>query len=131
MKATLFTDGGSRGNPGAAAIGYVLTPETGKAMRHGETIGVATNNQAEYQALLAGMRHARKLKISHLSCFLDSELVVKQLTGIYRIKDADLRVHATAIAALVKEFQQVKYTHVRREKNKEADSLVNEALDNA
>ena len=130
MKATLHTDGGSRGNPGPAAIGYVLRIEDEETIFHGEAIGDTTNNQAEYQALLAGLNRAQEEGVADLECFLDSELVVKQLKGEYRVKDQDLKPHFEAIKQLAAQLSSVSYTHVKREKNKEADKLVNQALDN-
>lgn len=129
MKATLHTDGGSRGNPGPAAIGYVLRVEDRETIFHGEAIGKTTNNQAEYQALLAGVRRALEEQVTELECFLDSELVVKQLKGEYRVKDQDLKPHFEAIKKITSDLTSISYTHVKREKNKEADRLVNEALD--
>lgn len=129
MKATLHTDGGSRGNPGPAAIGYVLRVEDQEAIFHGEAIGETTNNQAEYQALLAGLGRAREEGVAELECFLDSELVVKQLKGEYRVKDQDLKPHFEAIKKLAAGLTSISYTHVKRDKNKEADKLVNQALD--
>lgn len=128
MRATLCTDGGARGNPGPAGIGYVLKIGT-RAVRHGEYIGVATNNQAEYRALIAGLQRAKTEGATELSCFLDSELLVKQLLGEYRVRDADLRPLHGEARSLAERFQRVTFTHVPREKNKEADRLVNEAID--
>ena len=127
--ATLYSDGGARGNPGPAGIGYVLTLTDGMEIKHGETIGATTNNQAEYKALLAGMDRAFKEQVTQLSCFLDSELVVKQLNGIYRVKDQDLRTRVAEVASLTSHFKTVTFEHIPRAKNKEADRLVNEALD--
>ncbi len=128
-KATLYSDGGSRGNPGPAAIGYVLDIADGKTLTHAETIGDKTNNQAEYQALHNGLVRARSERVSWLKCYLDSELVVKQLNGDYRVKDANLRLIFEQVKMIIKKFDSVTFSHVPREKNKEADKLVNEALD--
>ncbi|MFA5853922.1 MAG: ribonuclease HI family protein [Patescibacteria group bacterium] len=125
-----YTDGGSRGNPGPAAFGYVLkTPDGETIAGHGEYIGITTNNQAEYKAILAAIRKARELGTETLEMRMDSELAMKQLTGEYRVKDAGLAgiymlIHNEKIA-----FKKVTFTHVRREYNKEADALVNLALD--
>ncbi|MEK7556345.1 MAG: ribonuclease HI family protein, partial [Patescibacteria group bacterium] len=91
MQATLYTDGGARGNPGPGGIGYILSFEDGREVSKGTYIGEATNNQAEYKALRAGMARARAEGVSQLLCRLDSELAVKQLSGEYRVKDPDLK----------------------------------------
>lgn len=129
MKAVLYTDGGARGNPGPAGIGYVILLEDGREIAAGEYIGEATNNQAEYRALLAGMQRARKEKIEELECRLDSELVVKQLNGEYRVKDVDLKPRFEEVKSLAAAFFHISFTHVLREKNKPADKLVNKAVD--
>ncbi len=129
--ATLYSDGGSRGNPGPAGIGFVLRADDRDPIGVGDHIGDATNNQAEYRALLAGMQRAHEEQVTALDCFLDSELVVKQLKGEYRVRDADLRPLFAEVSSLVTHFETVTFTHVRREKNKEADKLVNIALDKA
>jgi ribonuclease HI len=129
MKASLYTDGGARGNPGPAAIGYVLTMAGRDAIEHGEFIGRATNNQAEYTALRRGIERARREGVDELNCFLDSELVVKQMAGDYRVRDADLKPLYADVCGLLDSFARVTFNHVRREKNKRADKLVNHALD--
>jgi len=129
MKATLYTDGGARGNPGPAGIGFVLRIGKRESIEVGKYIGETTNNQAEYQALIAGMERARREKVNVLECVLDSELVVKQIAREYRVRDADLKPHYAKICELIRAFDKVTFTHVRREKNKEADWLVNEVLD--
>lgn len=129
MKAILYTDGGARGNPGPAGIGYVLLFDDGREIEKGEYIGEATNNQAEYKALLAGLQRARQEEILELECRLDSELVVKQLSGEYRVKDADLKPLRERVKNLAAAFEKISFTHIPREKNKKADKLVNKALD--
>ena len=130
MKARLFTDGGARGNPGPAAYGFVLEGEDGTVLAaHGEAIGTATNNVAEYSALLAGLRRAAELGIDELEVVSDSELMVKQMTGLYRVKNEALRDLSLEAASLARALPRVTYTHVRREHNELADRLVNEALD--
>ena len=131
MQATLFTDGGARGNPGPAGIGYVLSLEDGREFRAGHYLGEATNNQAEYKALLAGLQRAQRERVDELLCRLDSELVVKQLSGEYRVKDLDLKPLFEQVNALVPSFLKVSFEHVPREENAEADGLVNEAIDAA
>ncbi len=129
MKAKLFTDGGSRGNPGPAAIGGVLYEEEKVLANFSHYLGQGTNNQAEYNALLMGLELAKKHKVTDLQCFLDSELVVKQLNKEYRVKDADLAKLFVKVWNLSQEFKSISFRHVRRELNKEADRLVNLALD--
>jgi ribonuclease HI len=132
MKARLFTDGGARGNPGPAAAAYVLEADDGTVLdARGETIGVATNNVAEYRALLAGLVRALELGVRELEVVSDSELLVKQMTGDYRIKNAALIELSLEAARLAREIGRVTYSAVRRTENELADSLVNEALDAA
>jgi ribonuclease HI len=132
VKARLFTDGGARGNPGPAAAAYVLEAENGAVLAaHGEAIGVATNNVAEYRALLAGLACAAELGVDELEVVSDSELLVKQMRGEYRVKNAALRELSLEAASLARRIGSVTYTAVRREHNELADSLVNEALDRA
>ena len=128
-KATLYSDGGARGNPGPAAIGFVLDIVDGDVIKHGEYVGAKTNNQAEYLALKAGLLWALQAGVDEISCFLDSELVVKQLAGEYRVKDAKLKELFFDVEQLREQFGQIEFKHVPREKNKEADRLLNEALD--
>lgn len=130
MRATLSTDGGARGNPGPAAYAYVLEAEDGTVLAaHGEAIGVATNNVAEYSALLAGLEKAVELGVSELEVISDSELMVKQMRGEYRVKNEALRELSLRAARLARDVGSVSYKAVRREQNKLADRLVNEALD--
>ncbi|MGH3011867.1 MAG: reverse transcriptase-like protein [Gaiellaceae bacterium] len=132
MKARLFTDGGSRGNPGPAAAAYVLEAEDGAVLAaHGEAIGVATNNVAEYRALVAGLEQARDFGVDDLEVVADSELVVKQMRGQYKVKNAALKELSLRAANLARAIGSVRYTAVRREHNELADQLVNEALDAA
>jgi ribonuclease HI len=129
-KVIIFTDGGARGNPGPAGIGAVIYNEHKKVIAEiSEFLGVATNNQAEYKALIAAFRKAADLGAAELECYLDSELVVKQLKGEYRVKDKDLAVLFLAIHNLSLSFKKITYTHMPRERNKEADRLANEAMD--
>ncbi len=130
MKAKLSTDGGARGNPGPAAYGYVLEIEDGPVLdSRGETIGVATNNVAEYRALVAGLESALAHGVTELEVVSDSELVVKQMRGEYKVKNEALRRLSLEAARLARELGSVTYTAVRREHNELADRLVNEALD--
>jgi ribonuclease HI len=132
VKARLSTDGGARGNPGPAAYGYVLEAEDGTILdARGEAIGVATNNVAEYRALIAGLARAAEAGVDELEVISDSELIVKQMRGEYRVKNEALRALSLEAAALARKIGRVTYTAVRREHNKLADRLVNEALDRA
>jgi probable phosphoglycerate mutase len=132
VKARLSTDGGARGNPGPAASAYVLEAEDGTLLdARGEAIGVATNNVAEYRALVAGLRAALERQVDELEVVSDSELVVKQMRGEYRVKNAALRELSLEAARLARMIGDVRYTAVRREHNELADRLVNEALDGA
>jgi ribonuclease HI len=132
VRAKLSTDGGARGNPGPAAYGYVLEAEDGTVLAaHGETIGVATNNVAEYRALIAGLEKALELAVSEVEVVSDSELLVKQMTGEYKVKKPTLQELSLEAARLARRFDRISYTAVRREHNELADRLVNEALDSA
>ena len=132
MKGRLFTDGGARGNPGPAAAAYVLETEDGTVLdARGETIGFATNNVAEYRALVAGLARAVELGVDELEVVSDSELLVKQMTGEYRVKNAALIELSLEATRLAREIGRVSYSAVRRAENELADSLVNEALDAA
>ena len=132
MKARLSTDGGSRGNPGPAAYGFVLETDDGSVLdARGEVIGVATNNVAEYRGLLAGLASALERGIEELEVVSDSELLVKQRRGEYKVKNPTLRELVDEAESLARRLQRVRYTAVRREHNELADRLVNEALDSA
>jgi ribonuclease HI len=130
VKAKLSTDGGARGNPGPAAYAYVLeTPDGTVLDARGETIGVATNNVAEYCALVAGLEAALERGVTELEVVSDSELLVKQMRGEYKVKNAALRTLSLKASRLARELGKVTYKAVPREHNELADRLVNEALD--
>jgi probable phosphoglycerate mutase len=130
VKAKLSTDGGARGNPGPAAFAYVLEDEDGVLLEsHGEAIGHATNNVAEYRGLIAGLEAALRHGVDELDVISDSELVVKQMRGEYKVKNEALRELSAQAARLARRLGDVRYTAVRREHNELADRLVNEALD--
>lgn len=130
-KIKVYTDGGARGNPGPAGLGVVIYDEKDNLMsRHNKYIGVATNNQAEYQALILALEKAKEMGAQNLECFLDSELVVKQLNGEYRVKDRDLGPLFIKVWNLKQGFKKITFCHIPREKNKEADRLVGEAVKN-
>jgi ribonuclease HI len=129
---TLYTDGGARGNPGPAAIGIVLLgPSRAIIKQIKRYIGKATNNQAEYTALIEGLKLAKIYWKGPLACFTDSELLVRQVNGEYDVKNKDLKLAHSAVQALIKVFRSVSFTHVRRDDGMQsiADKLVNEALD--
>lgn len=141
-KIILHTDGGSRGNPGPAAIGVWLSVQGGSALggetfekKYGECIGIATNNVAEYAALVFALKKVKSLvgkdkaKKYELECYLDSELVVKQLNHEYKLKEEYIQKNFIEIWNLMLDYKSVKFYHIPREKNKIADALVNEALD--
>lgn len=126
----LYTDGGARGNPGLAGVGvYVKSPTGESLIERGELIGIATNNVAEYTALLLGLRMAFERGITHLHCFLDSELVVQQVNGVYRVKEPNLQLLSLKVQEYKKLFEHIEFTAIVREKNRKADELVNSALD--
>ena len=127
----IHTDGGSRGNPGPSAIGVVITTPDGSHLESfGKYLGVATNNQAEYSAVVAAIKAAEKYHPQKLQLILDSELIVKQLNGQYRVKNADLQSYYHEIQKLTSGLE-VSYSHVLRHENQLADIEVNKALDEA
>ncbi len=131
MSVHIFSDGASRGNPGISAIGYLILRDDGRLLaRHGAYVGVRTNNQAEYEAVIAALEAATTLHAEEVVCHLDSELVVKQLTGAYRVRNPALRCLWQRVHALTSHFRQVAFRHVAREDWHLAavDRLANEAL---
>ncbi len=132
-KLIIYSDGGARGNPGPAAIGVAMYASSGDELKRiSEYIGETTNNQAEYKALIRGLIAAKELGgIESVVCHLDSELVVKQLQGLYKVKEKTLMPLVAEALRLTANFKQIQFIHVPREKNKLADQLVNEALDKA
>ena len=130
MRVLLFTDGGARGNPGPAAYAFVLEAEDGDLLAsEGVAIGTATNNVAEYSGLVEGLRRALELGLKHVEVVSDSELMVKQMRGEYRVKNEGLRPLYDQAQKLAREIGDVEYRHVRRAENELADRLVNDALD--
>jgi ribonuclease HI len=132
VKLVVHVDGGARGNPGPAAIGVVVSDAAGDVLeRHGEAIGETTNNVAEYRALLLGLERARALGASEVEVVGDSELIAKQVNGLYKVKHAGLKpLHAQALRALA-DFPRWRVRTVPRAENAQADALVNAALDAA
>ena len=135
-KIIICTDGGSRGNPGPSAFGVVICDETGKVLKeYGETIGVRTNNEAEYEAVVFGLKKVKALygkdalKNSEVEVRSDSELLVKQMNGEYKIMEPKIQELFLKVWNLKTEFDKLKFVAVLREKNQEADRLVNQALD--
>ncbi len=127
---TIYTDGGSRGNPGPSASGFVIYGKDGELLfEGGKYLGVTTNNQAEYQAVKLGLEKALELNAQTVSFRLDSQLVANQLTGVYQIKNRDLWPIHESIKGLITRFRKVSFTHVQREFNREADAMVNKILD--
>ena len=130
-KLIIYTDGGARGNPGPAAIGVVVGEK-----KYGETIGETTNNVAEYKAVIFALKKAKALlgksraKETEVLINLDSELIFKQIEGEYKVLDSDMQPLFIEVWNLKQDFKEVKFKHIPREQNKEADRMVNKALDN-
>lgn len=126
----IYADGGSRGNPGPSASGYVIMNDKGSVLvDKGIYLGITTNNQAEYQALKFALEEALRMHASTVNVYMDSMLVINQMKGIFKVKNRDLWPIHDAIEALVGSFQHVSFTHVPRELNKLADAAVNRTLD--
>lgn len=128
-RLTTYTDGGARGNPGPAALGVVVKDGDATVAAFGEYLGETTNNVAEYTALIRALETAMGLGADEVECLLDSELVVKQMNGEYRVKNAGLAPLYLKIWNLSRGFKRVTFRHIRREFNKEADAQVNAAID--
>ncbi|MFC1618042.1 ribonuclease HI family protein [Patescibacteria group bacterium] len=128
-QAKLYTDGGSRGNPGPAGAGGVLILDKKKTFK--KYLGEMTNNQAEYSAMIEGMKLAAEEGVTELEVFLDSELIVKQMRGQYKVKNHGLKPLFAEALKLTNNFSNITFQHVYREKNQLADKLVNEAIDEA
>lgn len=132
MKARLHSDGGARGNPGPAGIGVVLISDSGKVIGEiARGIGIATNNEAEYAALIAGLEMARDEGVKELDVFLDSQLVVSQVKGEWKIKKDHLRPLAVKARSLLDGFERASLNHVKRAENADADALANQGMDAA
>lgn len=128
----IHTDGASRGNPGPASVGVVFGLKGGpKLAEHAETIGKATNNVAEYRAVVAALEHCRRWGVKRVHLKIDSELIVRQLHGAYRVKSPDLRPLYQQVVFLSKELDEFRVSHVKRAQNAHADALANRALDRA
>ena len=136
MKYIIYTDGGSRGNPGPAGIGFVICNEKGEALKkHGEAIGEATNNEAEYQALILALKKIKalfgkeKMKTAQIEIRMDSELIISQLNHKYKIEDTKMQLLFLQVWNLLIDFGGYNFVAIPREQNSEADKLVNQALD--
>lgn len=129
MTYYLYTDGGSRGNPGNAAIGFLLFEEEKLITFDAKYLGTATNNQAEYEALILGLTVAEKQGIKNIICYMDSELVVKQINGEYKAQNPNILPLYKKITKKIEMFKSVEFIHVKRALNKFADKLVNIVLD--
>lgn len=135
MRLKIYCDGGARGNPGEAAIAVIVKDEMGKVITSlAKRLGFSSNNQAEYQAVIAALsllKNRQDLSFSHVDIFLDSLLLVKQLNGLFKVKNAILRQMLLSIRLLEAELNiPISYRHISRQENKQADFLVNQALDN-
>ncbi|MBI2436938.1 MAG: reverse transcriptase-like protein [Candidatus Magasanikbacteria bacterium] len=130
MKLFLYTDGGSRGNPGPSATGIVLKDESKKIVSaYGEFLGIQTNNFAEYSAIISGLKKAKALGATEVDCLADSKLVIEQLSGRWKVKHPAIQKLFVQAYNVASEFKKVTYKHIRREFNKEADAEVNKILD--
>ncbi|MBI4050375.1 MAG: ribonuclease HI family protein [Candidatus Doudnabacteria bacterium] len=129
-KLIIFTDGGARGNPGPAAYGVVIYDSKRKLLKKlGKYLGERTNNEAEYEGVIAGLEAARKMGAKEIEFYLDSQLVVRQLKGIYKVKEPRLQALLLKVRNLETHFKTVKCHHIPREKNKLADKLVNQSIE--
>ncbi len=130
MTHKLFTDGGARGNPGPGGIGVVIKDSQDSVIfEMSKYIGNSTNNEAEYKALIEGLKQAVEKNITDIECYTDSELMCKQILGEYKVKQEHLQILYNEVKSYEKNFIKFSIQHIRREKNKRADKLVNEALD--
>ncbi|NTW27936.1 MAG: ribonuclease HI family protein [Coriobacteriia bacterium] len=129
MSAVLRTDGGSRGNPGPAGAGFVIERDGEIICRGGRFLGSQTNNVAEYEAMIWGLENVAALGFDQVTVYADSELLVKQINGQYRVRNENLRPLFVRAAALLRAFRSSKVVHVRREQNVQADAMANAAMD--
>mgnify|MGYP001590441312 CR=1 FL=1 len=130
MEFILYTDGGARNNPGPAGAGFVIQGKKGKIVATGKKyLGERTNNEAEYEALILGLKKALELEIKEIQVLMDSELVVRQMNRDYKVKDLELSKLFLKVWNLAGQFKKISYQHIPREKNTLADGLVNEVID--
>ncbi len=131
LHATIWSDGAARGNPGNAGVGWIIESGGETLLEGGRFIGTATNNVAEYEGALDGLQKALDLGVSTVDLKMDSELVVRQINGVYRVKDPKLRERYGRLRAIIAQFAGFAAVHIPREENKRADRLANEAIDAA
>ena len=130
MKLIIFTDGGSRGNPGPAATGIVIKNEAGETLRtYGEFLGAQTNNYAEYKAIISALKTAKEMGATQIECRADSKLVIEQLSGNWKVKEPTIRILFFEALSALRAFQAHTLRHIPREQNTEADAEVNKILD--
>ena len=130
VEMSLYSDGGSRGNPGPSACGFVLLDNNNNVvLEHGVSLGVTTNNQAEYQSLKQGLEAALGRGVNCLTVYMDSMLVINQMKGIYKVRNADLKPIHAAVKNLASKFKKISFNYIPRERNRLADAIVNEVLD--
>ena len=128
--AVLYCDGGSRGNPGPAATGYVILDQSGERIAQGgEYLGTTTNNQAEYKSLVHGLKRALDMGISSLAAYMDSQLVVRQITRQYKVRNQDILPIYKQSQKMIAQLEEFSINHVPRDSNKKADAMVNRLLD--
>ena len=127
--ATIYIDGASRGNPGSSGIGVVIIDAKGKRRKIKKYLGIHTNNQAEYHALITALALAKRLKKTYLTIFTDSQLLANQINRLWKVRDAEIKALYQEAISLISGFKKVKLSHIPRNLNKEADGLANEALD--
>ncbi|MBD3362615.1 reverse transcriptase-like protein [Candidatus Dojkabacteria bacterium] len=128
---SLFSDGGARGNPGPAGIGFLVFKGKKLIKFDGKYIGISTNNKAEYKALIMGLKQIQKLNIKEIVCYLDSELIVKQIKGEYKVKSPDLKPLFETVQTYLSKIKNISFVHIPRSSNSFADKLANIALDAA
>jgi ribonuclease HI len=134
MKLIIYSDGGSRGNPGNSAIAFKIMTENGELVKgYNECVGIRTNNQAEYEALISALEFASRLTDEEVTCHIDSELVIKQLNGEYKVRNPNLKILHSKIKKLKQKFRRITFKHVPRTDMyiQEVDRLVNQSLDEA
>ncbi len=134
MRLKVYSDGASRGNPGTSAIAFKIMTEDGRLLKkHSRYLGIRTNNQAEYEALISALQSASKLTDQEVSCYMDSELVVKHINGEYKVRNPELKTLWFKVQELKQKFRRITFTNVPRSNmhTEEVDRLVNQTLDRA
>ena len=125
---SIFVDGASRGNPGQSGIGILFQDQNGEIIEFKKYIGIGTNNNAEYTALITSLELAKNGSIEEINVYTDSQLVANQINGLWKVKDSDIKILFNSAKGLIKNFSHFTITHIRREKNSDADRLANEAI---